>query len=370
MERPFLYFLAKLTAVLASAILFLSAKIGITVTVISMLSFVCVFVLELLLIRVKQGGQFIRLTIGLCIIACFLLGVEYLFPLFIILIIHLLDSLVEKEMFYYILAVLILLAYFIFVPELVSGIITTVLTAMVLFCRLLISMLIHYQTESEEQKEEILGLNKKLIDIRSLTKTLKYNASVEERNRIAARIHDQVGHGISGSIILLEAAQLIMKDHPEKAEESIRKAINNLREGVDEIRTSLRDERVDQALVGITDIKSLLEEFKVSYNKETVLTATGDLDMISLEVWACIHDNLKECLTNLLKHSNATEFALSIDVFKKVIKVEYKDNGTSEESFEKGLGLEAIEERTVKAKGKCFFTKGEHGFGVSNIFLL
>lgn len=369
MEKPFLYFLAKLTALIASVILFLSAKLDITFTVISMLSFTCIFVLELLLARQKKNTM-IRLTISLCVAACFFLGIEMLFPLFVALLIQLVDNLIDKKMFYYILSVLLLLLYFIFMPDLLPGMITLILTVMVLFGRGLIAKLTYYEMITEEQKEKLIDLSKKLTDIKSLTKTLKYNASVEERNRIAARIHDQVGHGISGSIIMLEAALLIMKDHPEKAEENIRKAITNLREGVDEIRTSLRDERVDPALVGITDIKSILEEFKVSYNKETNLKTSGNMDVISLEHWACIHDNLKECLTNLLKHSNATEFTLSIDVFKKVIKVEYKDNGYSEEGFEKGLGLDAIEERTVKAKGKCFFTKGEHGFSISNIFIL
>lgn len=370
MERSFLYFLAKLVAIISSILLFLLAKVGITISVISALSFACIFVLELLLIKEKNADKIIRVTTILCIAGCFLLGIESLFPLFVVLLFQLLDSLVENRMFYYILTVLLLLSFFIFLPNLISSVITLALTAMLLFCREILSKLSLYQKLSEEQKEAIAGLNKKLLDIKSLTKTLKYNASVEERNRIAARIHDQVGHGISGSIIMLEASLLIMKDHPAKAEESIRKAVTNLREGVDEIRTSLREERVDHSLIGIADISAMLEEFQVSYNKETKLKTSGDLNHINLEIWACIHDNLKECLTNLLKHSNATEFMLSIEVFKKIIKVEYKDNGYTEEGFEKGLGLDAIEERTVKAKGKCFFTKGEQGFGISNIFIV
>jgi signal transduction histidine kinase len=98
------------------------------------------------------------------------------------------------------------------------------------------------------------------------------------------------------------------------------------------------------------------------------LKTNGELNNISLDVWTCIHDNLKECLTNVLKHSNASEFNLLIDVFKKIIKVEYKDNGKSSENYEIGLGLEAIEERTLKANGRCYFTKGENGFCVTNIF--
>jgi signal transduction histidine kinase len=118
----------------------------------------------------------------------------------------------------------------------------------------------------------------------------------------------------------------------------------------------------------MNEITALLEEFKVTYNKSTLLKTSGDLGFISLEVWTCIYDNVKECLTNVLKHSNATEFILNIEVFKKIIKAEYKDNGSSAENFEKGLGLEAIEERTINARGRCFFNKGEKGFCVTNIF--
>ncbi len=368
MDKPFLYFLLKIVAAITSVLLFYSAKVDITANVISTLSFACVFVLELLLARFRYHTKLLRITSTLCIIACVALGVDRLFPLFIVLLIHLLDITLDTRMFYYITVVILLLSFFIFPPNMTSSLITLILVCMLLFCRSIINKLTMLIEKSDRQQEQIIEQNKKIMDMKSLHKTLKYNASVEERNRIAARIHDQVGHGISGSIIMLEAALLLMKDNPLKASESVQKAVVNLRGGVDEIRMALREERVERYLIGMNDISAMLEEFKVSYNKNVKLATSGNLDAINLEIWSCVHDNTKECLTNLLKHSNATEFNLSIDVYKKIIKVEYKDNGSSMESFEKGLGLEAIEERTIGAKGKCFFHKGERGFSVTNIF--
>lgn len=368
MEKPFLYFLAKIVAVISSILIFYSAKVDITSTVISILSFACVFVLELLLGCILKQAGILRIMDVLCIIACFVMGIEKLFPLYIVLLLHLLDITLETTMYYYILAVILLLSCFMFPPDKAAFAVTLILVSMILFCRWVIGRLVMITEISEEQKEQITGLGKKLADMKNLTKSLKYHASAEERNRIAARIHDQVGHGISGSIIMLEAALLIMKDQPQKASESIRKSIANLRGGVDEIRMALRDERVEQYLIGLNELQTVLEEFKVSYGKEAKLVTSGDLNAINLEIWACIHDNVKECLTNLLKHSNATIFTLSIDVYNKLIKVEYRDNGSKEGSFEKGLGLEAMEERTVNARGKCFFNKGEKGFSVKNIF--
>ncbi len=368
MEKPFLYFIAKIVAVLSSIILFYPAKVDVTVNVISTLSFACVFVLELLFSRYGKKLKLMRITTILSIVACFAMGIDRLFPLYIVLLIHLLDVILETGMFYYILGVILLLSFFIFAPNVTSSLITIILVSLLLFCRYIIHKLMVLSEKNENQHDRINELNKKLIDVKSLIKTLKVNASVEERNRIAARIHDQVGHGISGSIIMLEAALLLLKNNPQKAEESVQKAVANLRDGVDQIRMALREERVERYLVGINEINAMLEEFKVSYNKDTKLNTSGNLDVINIEIWACIHDNTKECLTNLLKHSNATEFILNIEVYKKLIKVEYKDNGKSEGNFEKGLGLEAMEERTLHAKGKCFFHKGERGFSVTNIF--
>ncbi len=368
MDKSILYFISKIVAIFSSVILLSPAEVDINFHVISTLSFACIFVLEILISRNNRSAKLLRLTTILSIVACFVLGIERIFPLFIVLLFHLLDLILDTMMFYYILAVILLLSFFIFPPSLISTVITIILVAMLVLGRYFTIKLAHLSIKSEHQQEQISELNKKLVDMRSLTKTLKYNASVEERNRIATRIHDQVGHGISGSIIMLEAALLILKEQPQKATESIQKAIANLRGGVDEIRMALRDERVEQYLVGRNEINALLEEFKVSYNKNAKLTTSGNLDVINLEIWSCILDNTKECLTNLLKHSNANEFTLNIEVYKKLIKVEYKDNGYCEGGFEKGLGLVAMEERTIHAKGKCFFQKGERGFSVTNIF--
>ncbi len=367
-DKPFLYFITKTAAALSSIVMFLSAEAGITVAVIAALSFICVFMLELLLEQTKVRLMGLRITLILSLLACFFLGIIELFPLFIVLLVHLLDITVEERMFYLFLGFGLFLAFILYPPSLLSSVITVLLIVLLLYGRYLLASLKRLGELNDQHKDTIKELGDKLNDVKRLTKTLKYTTSAEERNRIAARIHDQVGHGISGSIILLEAALLVMKDDQQKAAQSIQKAIANLRTGVDEIRTALREERVEHYLIGINDIKALLEEFKINYNKSVELKTSGDLDRISLEVWTCIHDNLKECLTNTLKHSAASRFHLSIDVFQKIIKVEYKDNGTNQEEFVKGLGLEAMEERTVNAKGRCFFRKDEQGFTVTNIF--
>ncbi|MDD4112765.1 MAG: histidine kinase [Herbinix sp.] len=369
MDLPVLYLITKLMAVVASCMLMGNAKVDMIKIVISVLSFACIFVLELLIDRLWKKRSLLLFTISASIIACFYIQIELIFPLLLILILHLLELLLSSEMFYQISIVALILLFFIFPPvNLNIMLLSITLVIMVIFSRLAIIKLEGYIHKNETLRERIVKLESKIVDLNGLMKTLKTTASLEERNRIAARIHDEIGHGISGSIILLEAAMLQMNENHKKAAVSVEKAILNLRESVDEIRTALREERTDKSLLGIHDITAILEEFKVRYNISSKLKTTGDLKNISIDMWACIHDNLKECLTNVLKHSNATEFVLSIQVFNKIIKVEYKDNGKTDQEYEKHLGLDAIEERTVNCKGRCFFSKDENGFCVTNIF--
>lgn len=368
LDLPVLYLIAKAAAVTASYLISDYAKTDITVSIIFVLSFVCVFLLELLIERIWNKKTLLYITIASSIIACFFISIDMLFPLFAVLLMHLVELAISGEMYYQVSIISLVLLFIMFPPEIGLAVITVIFILMIFLVRIVIFRLNDYKHKNEILKNEIMGLESKISDLKSLMKTLKTAASLEERNRIAARIHDEIGHGISGSIILLEAAILQMKNDNKKAADSIEKAVKNLRDSVDEIRTALKEERTDRYLIDIQDINSILEQFKVKYNISTLLKTSGDLSKISPQIWLCIHDNLKECLTNVLKHSNATEFVLSIQVFNKIIKVEYKDNGRTGKGFEKHLGLDAIEERTASVKGRCFINKDEDGFCVTNIF--
>ncbi|CRZ34409.1 signal transduction histidine kinase [Herbinix hemicellulosilytica] len=368
LDLPVLYLIAKTAAVTASYLAESRAKTDVVASIISVLSFCCIFVFELLLERLFKRQTLIYISVIFSLIACFLIGIEFLMPLATVLLMHLIDLTVSGKMYYRVLAVVICLLLLIYPPGMDGIILTALLILTVILVRAVLKKLNEYIHKNEMLKEEIMRLENKISDLKNMMKNIKTAVSLEERNRIAARIHDEIGHGISGSIILLEAAMLQMKNGQDKALGSIEKAVKNLRESVDEIRTALKEERTDRYLIDIHDISAILDDFKVKYNISTRLMTSGDLSNIGPQIWVCIHDNLKECLTNVLKHSNATEFVLNIQVFNKIIKVEYKDNGKTGKSFEKHLGLEAIEERTANAKGRCFITKDENGFCVTNIF--
>lgn len=146
---------------------------------------------------------------------------------------------------------------------------------------------------------------------------MRDTVALEERGRFSTRIHDKLGHGISGGIVLLEGVRLNLKSNPDAAEKSLETAIENLRGSVDSIRVALREERPSSGITGVAELQEMLERFSVTYEIKTDFSADGDTEKIPPHIWKCLKENLTEAMTNTVKHSKADIFSLKIFVYNK-----------------------------------------------------
>lgn len=224
--------------------------------------------------------------------------------------------------------------------------------------------IIKYKSEEIKRLKDILYNKNKLIQ------SINYSARLNERNRLAVRIHDKVGHGISGSILLLEGALLSFDKNPIDAKEAIKIASKNLQDSVDDIRLVLREERVSRSKSGLAELKEELSKFESKYmNLKTKLITKGDINEVPIFIWTCIQESIQEALTNMLKHSNANIFSVSIMVKNKIVKVIFLDNGDNyNNTFNLGIGLQGIEDRCSLCNGRVFFQSEEKGFSITMIF--
>ncbi|MBD5384147.1 MAG: hypothetical protein HDR72_04005 [Ruminococcaceae bacterium] len=336
--------------------------------VVSALAFCCLFVTDYLINRLcrAKGARMICAPIG--IMGCLVCGAEEFFPLLIMLIFELVDHFDAKEYFYGISAASAMLAELIFAPDEYALITAVILTVTVVFSRAAVERVEYFRELSEKQRGTISAQNDRINRLQAWSHTLRETAALEERSRFSTRIHDKLGHGISGSIILLEGAKLNLKTDPAQAERSLSAAIENLRGSVDSIREALHEERPKRGTASAAELKELLERFSVNYEIKTDFLVEGDTERISPPIWNCLKDNLTEALTNTVKHSNASEFALKIHAYDKIIRAEFSDNGSGGSGFSKGMGLDGIEDRVSVCGGKCLFQYGVTGFKIINIF--
>ncbi len=184
-------------------------------------------------------------------------------------------------------------------------------------------------------------------------------ATLSERNRIAREIHDNVGHLLSRSILQLGAIMAIHKNEPVAEQltplkETLDNAMNNIRESVHDLHKESFDMK--------EAARRLLEELP---SCETSLSCDMSMDA-DKEVKYAFLTILKEALTNVQKHSNATRVKVIVNELEEHYQLLIEDNGSVDVNVyhsRAGIGLQNMEER-VRALGGIITFSGEKGFRI------
>ena len=190
-------------------------------------------------------------------------------------------------------------------------------------------------------------------------------ATLQERNRIAREIHDNVGHMLSRSILQMGALQTIHKEEPLHGQlvainDTLSQAMNNIRESVHDLHNESLD--LKQALREVTD------EFRDKYE----IAFTYDMSAaVPRNVKYCFLAITKESLANVVRHSNATRVSLYFCEHPGFYQMLVEDNGTDIKVKEaqiakaqvSGIGLSNMRER-VEALGGTIAFLTDKGFEI------
>jgi signal transduction histidine kinase len=180
-------------------------------------------------------------------------------------------------------------------------------------------------------------------------------ATLNERNRIAREIHDSVGHVMSSAILQVGALMATAKEDDLK--ENLSDLQGTLTGGMNSIRESVHNLHDDSV-----DLYSQLEKLVRAF---TFCPITFDYDMgenLSSKVRYAIIAIVKEALSNIITHSDATHVSLVVREHPGLYQVIVSDNGTKKSySFEGGMGLNNIKAR-VENLGGVFNIDTQRGF--------
>lgn len=215
----------------------------------------------------------------------------------------------------------------------------------------------------EEQRRLIYNLQKKLADERDIQDQILYTARLEERNKISARLHDKIGHTISGTLLQLEASKFILENDKVKGFSMLDSCIENLRKGMEEIRMTLRNIKPREEELGINRIRKILDEKIKDTNIKGKVIYSGDLDKINANIWIVFMHIITELTTNSIKYSKGNLIEVRIEILNKFIKLEVRDNGFGCKKVQKGIGLRNIEESISNLNGKLIINSDD-GFSV------
>lgn len=189
------------------------------------------------------------------------------------------------------------------------------------------------QKQEEAQNQEILS-------------------ALEERSRISRDLHDHLGHVISGSVMQIQAAEILLEKDPAGCRASLEKTETTLKEGMEKIRRILHSQNPMDDELGLPRIRKLLLDFTGQSRVECSLETEGPMEALSSLQWNTIQSSLKEALTNVHKYSSADHFLCRIEVLNRLIRVEFRDNGNPPPHIHFGMGLKNMEERARNLGGK------------------
>ncbi len=266
---------------------------------------------------------------------------------------------------------LLILSLFSVVPTIYSGIVVPDASALIWALMLFLAFYMGWKSYVlKRQSEDIKHIRDDATERNAMlaekNKYLATNqekeihiATLAERNRIAREIHDNVGHLLSRSILQLGAIMAIHKNEPvaellEPLKETLDNAMNNIRESVHDLHKESFDIK-DAA-------KRLLEECK-DYDTSLDCDISMDADK---EIKYAFLTILKEALTNVQKHSDATKVKVVLHELEEYYQMMVEDNGTGRVNVynpQGGIGLRNMEDR-VRALGGIITFSGEQGFRI------
>ncbi|ANS74760.1 hypothetical protein AWM70_09265 [Paenibacillus yonginensis] len=229
--------------------------------------------------------------------------------------------------------------------------------------------LIRQNSRNEELSANLQRLTRALSENREYARQSEYTIKLEERNRLSQRIHDEIGHSMAGALIQMEASKRLLTVNPEKAAELLGNAIQISKEGLEQIRLTLKDTKPRSEELGINRLRLFVDELAAKHSLSASLTYEGNLDVITPLQWKVIQDNAKEAVTNTIKYAQADRVQLHVQVLHRLVKAQISDNGIGAIQIVKGLGITGMEERAASLGG-TLIVDGSDGFRVITLLPL
>jgi two-component system sensor histidine kinase DesK len=194
------------------------------------------------------------------------------------------------------------------------------------------------------------------VQLEDANKRISELVKIEERQRIARDLHDTLGQKLSLIGLKSDLAGKLIHKNPAQATIEINDVRRTARSALKEVRelvTEMRGIRLEEELVRIRQFLQAAEiDFLLEGNPKLKNTSLITENVLSM----CI----KEAVTNVVKHSNASACWIFIQPSRTELAIKVKDNGvgiSGDHIFSKGHGLQGMRERLEFVNGTMDIVK-------------
>jgi two-component system sensor histidine kinase DesK len=193
------------------------------------------------------------------------------------------------------------------------------------------------QGELEEQLEDA---NKRISEL----------VKQEERQRIARDLHDTLGQKLSLIGLKSDLARKLIYKDPEQALSELKDVQQTARTALNEVRKMVSQMRGVRLKEEIIRVKQILKAAQIDFVSEQELTLTN----VSLFLENILSMCMKEAVTNVVKHSQASTCHITIEQSWNEICITVQDDGigiAEDHDLAKGNGLLGMKERLEFVNG-------------------
>ncbi len=216
--------------------------------------------------------------------------------------------------------------------------------------------------QNEARRETVVRLEQALAENTGLHAQLLAQAReagvLEERQRMAAEIHDTIAQGLTGVITQLEAARHA-HDRPEAHDRHLANAERLARESLSEARRSV--EGALPAPLEAATLPDALREIAREWSERTTVpaevTVTGDPVTLEPEIEVTLLRTAQEALANVAKHAQAGRARITLSYMGDEVALDVHDDGVGfdvgrpADATGAGFGLHGMRQRVARVAG-------------------
>jgi signal transduction histidine kinase len=195
---------------------------------------------------------------------------------------------------------------------------------------------------------------------------VEFDATLRERKRLAADLHDTLEQALTGLALQLEAVDLFKREDPGRSNQHLQLAQQFLARSREDVRRSVWNLRA-QGLEGRTLFEALREMISSLVVGQPV-EAECVMDGEAMPLPDFIAGNLlllaQEAVTNALKHAQPPQIRARLGFAASGVSLEVSDNGVgfdpqSAPGLREGhFGLQGMRERVKRLGGELNITTG------------
>lgn len=205
--------------------------------------------------------------------------------------------------------------------------------------------------EDEKTKQMVARLEAALEENAGLHAQLLTQAReagvLDERQRMAGEIHDNLAQGLTGIITQVQAARQVWHA-PDQAREHVEQALSLARESLTEARRSVQALRPGQ--LEAAHLPEALDELSRRWARDADVDlrfdVTGDRVPLSPAIEVALFRVAQEALHNVARHAHASRVGVTLSYLPDVVLLDIRDDGRGMNGRAgQGFGLTSMRQR-------------------------